>query len=95
MEKNLNNSTPISTAAIFAEVMCEYGFDGVMYPFVQADGKYAMNVAIKPETVNRMNMEVAVDCTLYKDDEKHSRIIPFQEGIVDSNGKIKYKDVKR
>ena len=42
-----------------------------------------------------MNMEVAVDCTLYKDDEKYSRIIPFQEGIVDSNGKIKYKDVKR
>lgn len=94
-KQEINDQYDYFLSAIFAEVMCEYGFDGVMYPSVQADGKYAMNVAIKPETVNSMNMEVAVDCTLYKDDEKHSRIIPFQEGIVDSNGKIKYKDVKR
>jgi len=95
-KEEINDQYDYFLSAIFTEVMCEYGFDGVMYPSVRAGGKYAMNVAIKPDAVdNKMDMEVTVDCTIYKDDEKNFRVTPFQEGIVDSNNRIKYKDVKR
>ena len=38
---------------MFTEIIIsDYGYDGVMYTSVQADGQLGFNVAIKPESVN-------------------------------------------
>lgn len=39
-------------SALYAKMMCDFGFDGVAYPSVRAGGA-GMNVAIKPDAVNK------------------------------------------
>lgn len=53
-------------SAIFTEIIVEQGYDGVVYPSVQASG-LALNVAIKPETVDSsLRLEVVGEGRIYK-----------------------------
>ena len=53
-------------SAIFTEIVVEQGYDGVVYPSVQASG-LALNVAIKPEAVDTsLRLEVVGEWRIYK-----------------------------
>lgn len=55
-------------SAILTEVVTtEHNFDGVMYPSVQAGGKYGFNVAITPKSVDtKMKLVLAYETHLIK-----------------------------
>lgn len=54
-------------SALLTEILCEQGFDGVVYPPVRADGMLGMNVAIIPNAVDeKIKFSAGVECTFYK-----------------------------
>ena len=57
---------------MFTEIIIsDYGYDGVMYTSVQADGQLGFNVAIKPESVNtKMKLILIYETSLYKKGDK-------------------------
>lgn len=58
-------------SALLTEVLCENGYEGVVYPPVRVEGMLGMNVAIKPNAVdNKMKFRTGVECTLYKNKNK-------------------------
>ena len=64
-------------SAVFSEfVAYDLGYDGVMYPSMQAGGQIGFNVAIKPEVVdNNMRLDIIGESTLYKNKDKSINII--------------------
>lgn len=53
-------------SAIFTEIVVEQGYDGVVYPSVQASG-LALNVAIKPEVVDSsLRLDTVGEGRIYK-----------------------------
>ena len=55
-------------------IISDYGYDGVMYTSVQADGQLGFNVAIKPESVNtKMKLILIYETSLYKKDSDYRR----------------------
>lgn len=53
-------------SAAFTEMIVEFGYDGVLYPSVQVDGK-GFNVAITPFAAdNKLQLEGVIECTAYK-----------------------------
>lgn len=64
-------------SAVFSDfIVSDLGYDGVVYPSVQAGGQIGLNVAIKPNTVDEnMRLDVIGESTLYKNKDKSINII--------------------
>jgi hypothetical protein len=52
-------------SAIFSELVLNKGFDGVLYPSVRVGGK-GFNVALSPNAIGKLKLNVAGECTVYK-----------------------------
>ncbi|MBK9632889.1 MAG: hypothetical protein IPO62_17845 [Saprospiraceae bacterium] len=66
----INNDYDYMISAIFSEISTNQGFDGVYYPSVRT-GYHGFNVAIIPEAVdNYMKLKSAMECTIYKHDDR-------------------------
>jgi len=75
-KENITNDYDYFLSAVFSEfVAFDLGYDGVMYPSVQAGGQIGFNVAIKPEAVdNKMRLDIIGESTLYKNKDKSINI---------------------
>lgn len=75
-KENITNDFDYFLSAVFSEfVAYDLGYDGVMYPSVQAGGQIGFNVAIKPEAVdNKMRLDIVGESTLYKNKDKSINI---------------------
>lgn len=81
-------------SAIFTEIVVEQGYDGVVYPSVQASG-LALNVAIKPETVDSsLRLDVVGEGKIYKN--KMSTYIRSETSykVKDEKADFVYESVK-
>jgi len=52
-------------SAIFSELACKCGLDGVFYPSVRVGGR-GFNIAIRPEAVEKLDLRVVGECSIYK-----------------------------
>lgn len=79
-------------SAIFTEVLCEHGFEGVIYPPVRADGLLGMNVAIRPNIVDeKLKFRTGAECTIFKN--KMRCYIPVSRYIeINNNQELVYTD---
>lgn len=79
-------------SAIFSEIAIEdYGYDGVMYPSVQAGGQLGFNVAITPSSVDsKMKLILVYETTLFKNKEK-ARIVGERIGHIQDNATIVFE----
>ncbi len=62
--KEIRDNYDYMISAIFTETLLQK-FDGVFYPSVRAGGK-GFNVAINPASMNKLELQVAGECSLYK-----------------------------
>lgn len=71
-KKGIINDYDYFLFAVFSEfVTSDLGYDGIMYPSVQAGGDLGFNVAITPKAVDEnLNLNIIVESTLYKKREK-------------------------
>ncbi len=57
-------------SAIYSEIIVENGFDGVLYPSVQMDGK-GFNIALTPDCIdNKLSPTLMAEVTIYKKEKK-------------------------
>ena len=92
--KNIGPDYNYLLSAIFTEVVVEQGYDGVVYPSVQASG-LALNVAIKPETVDSsLRLDVVGEGRIYKN--RTTTYIRSETSCIVENEKadFEYKPVK-
>lgn len=75
-KENITNDFDYFLSAVFSEfVAYDLGYDGVMYPSVQAGGQIGFNVAVKPQAVdNKMKLDIICESTLYKNKDKSINI---------------------
>lgn len=75
-KENITNDYDYFLSAVFSEFIAfDLGYDGVMYPSVQAGGQIGFNVAIKPEAVdNKMKLDIVGESSLYKNKDKSINI---------------------
>lgn len=52
-------------SSCYAEIVTDFGFDGVLYPSVKLAGE-GINIAIKPESVSKLKLSHVGECTFYK-----------------------------
>lgn len=64
-KKEIRGDFDYMISAIFTEFAIEQGYDGVIYPSVRVDGK-GFNIAITPESSQKLNLYVAGECSVYK-----------------------------
>lgn len=80
-------------SALFTEILCEHGFEGVIYPPVRTDGLLGMNVAIMPSVVNeKLKFRTGAECTIYKN--RLRSYIPVDRHVgINENQDLIYTDV--
>ena len=68
---------------MFTEIIIsDYGYDGVMYTSVQADGQLGFNVAIKPESVNtKMKLILIYDSTILLETKEETPLDNILEAL--------------
>jgi hypothetical protein len=76
-KKDIANDYDYFLSAIFSEfVTSDLGYDGIMYPSVQAGGDLGFNVAITPEAVDEnLKLDIVGESTLYKNQGKSIVIV--------------------
>lgn len=76
-KKNIANDYDYFLSAIFSEfATSDLGYDGIMYPSVQAGGDLGFNVAITPEAVDKnLKLDIVGESTLYKNQGKSIIIV--------------------
>lgn len=82
-------------SALFTEILCEHGFEGIIYPPVRTEGLLGMNVAILPNVVDdKLRFRIGAECTIYKN--KLQTYIPVDRQVdVNENKELIYKDVSQ
>ena len=82
-------------SAIFTEVVTtDHALDGVMYPSVQAGGRFGFNVAITPDAVDKkMNLVSAYETQIKKNRENVHIGGKSRKGIILPNLNILYENV--
>ena len=76
-KKEILSDSDYFISAVFSEMVSyDLGYDGILYPSVQAGGQLGFNVAIKPEAVDtKMKLDMVAESTLYKKGEKSLNFI--------------------
>ena len=71
-KEEIQHDSDYLLSAIFSEVISnDFEYDGILYPSVRMSGDYGMNVALKPEAVDRkLELEIIGETTFYKYKEK-------------------------
>lgn len=79
-------------SALFTEILCEHGFEGVVYPPVRTEGMLGMNVAIIPNAVDeKLRFRTGAECTIYKN--KLRTYIPVDRHVgINKNQDLEYTD---
>lgn len=79
-------------SALFAEILCENGFEGVIYPPVRTAGELGMNVALTPNVADeKLNFRTGAECTIYKN-RTHSYIPVDRQIGINENQELVYTD---
>lgn len=76
-KKEILSDSDYFISAVFSEIVSnDLGYDGILYPSVQAGGQLGFNVAIIPEVVDsKMKLDLGAESTLYKKGEKSLNLI--------------------
>lgn len=76
-KKEILSDSDYFISAVFSEIISnDLGYDGILYPSVQAGGQLGFNVAIIPEVVDsKMRLDLVAESTLYKKGEKSLNFI--------------------
>ncbi len=85
-KENITNEFDYMISAIFTEIAVRKGFDGVIYPSVRVDGK-GFNVAINPDSMSKLDLILAEECSVYKLKE---HIVIITDAITEIGGKKEF-----
>jgi len=91
-QKDVQNDYDYMISAIFTELLMKNkSVDGVFYPSVQSDST-CYNVAVTPESVEKLNLVVAMECSVFKN---KGQIEFCEDAIVILNGNENFNWIER